>query len=140
MDALSNAWAFVNVWGGTLAGVALIVAGAFAWFRVPVFGKYVGLGLIVGGCWVLAEARGYARARDACKEAALRIELANVRADLNNAEYAAERAGELKIRLDLAERKNQELAHAIELDAVKTPPPAACLLDRRSADRLRAIK
>lgn len=136
MDWTLTLLGWLNVDLGTFVGVALIAAGAFAWFRVPVVGKYAGLGLVVAGAWVLAEARGYSRAQDACHEAAVRAELAAVRADLANANRAAARAVALAQQLTDTERKNQELAYEI----ARQPAPPVCIFDRRAADRLRSIR
>jgi hypothetical protein len=118
------------------AGCALLAGAAYVWFRVPVFGHYGGLALAVIGVAMIARASGYASARADCKDATLRTELAQARADLRNAQNAALQAREIGDRLSQSEAKNMELAHEL----AQRPVIDDCRADDGDVERLRAIR
>jgi hypothetical protein len=120
----------------TLAGIGLLAAAAFAWFRLPVLGKYAGLALACVGVAMIANARGFADARALCNEAAVRAELAQVRADLAHAQAAAKQAREIGDRLAAAEARNMELVNDIQ----NRPTPDGCRLSPDDLRRLLGIR
>lgn len=115
----------------TLAAFACFAGAAAAWFRLPILGHYFGLALACVGVALMANAKGYSDAREACNEAAVRAELQQVRRDLAIALGAADKANVLSEKLNEAERKNDELARKIT---------GACLLDERDAAGLRNLR
>lgn len=127
------AW-LLGIGGPSLMGIAALAGGAFVWFRVPVFGRYAGLGLVALGVGLIAYAQGFSSARGDCQEAALRSELAIARADLDAAMRSARVAQELGEKLNAAESRNQELSDEI------ASMPDACFADEPTAGRLRSIK
>jgi hypothetical protein len=115
----------------TLAAFACFAGAAAAWFRIPFLGHYFGLGLACVGVALMANAKGFSDARGLCNEAAVKAELAQVRADLAHLQAAASRADELSDKLTGAEKENAELARKLS---------SACLLNERDADGLRRIR
>lgn len=120
----------------SVVGMACFAGAAAAWFRVPVFGHYVGLALAMIGVGFLAHANGYSAAREACQEAAVRTELKQVRADLEAAQAAAKQARALGERLAASEARNLEIVHELQ----SRPVPDVCRLDSRDVDRLLGIR
>lgn len=115
----------------TFAAFACFAGAIAAWFRVPVFGHYVGLALACVGVALVANAKGFSDAREMCNEAAVRAELAQAKRDLTIMSDAADRASELAKKLTDAERKNDEIARKLT---------GSCVLDERDADGLRRIR
>lgn len=115
----------------TLAAFACFAGAAAAWFRLPILGHYFGLALACVGVALMANAKGYSDARDACNEAAVRAELAQVRADLANLQNAAQRENILSDKLTAAEKRNEDLARKLT---------GSCLLDDAQSRRLRDIR
>jgi hypothetical protein len=115
----------------TLAAFACFAGAAAAWFRVPVLGHYFGLALACVGVALIANAKGFSDARDACKEAAVRAELAQARRDIAIMAEAADKASELSSRLNETEQRNADLARKLT---------GSCLLNDDDARRLRDIR
>jgi hypothetical protein len=120
----------------SIVGLACFAGAVAAWFRVPVLGHYIGLALALIGVGFVAHANGYSAAREACKEASVRAELAQAQADLSAAKAAAAQARDLGDRLNVSEARNLELAHAL----ASRPIPDGCALSPADADGLRAIR
>ena len=120
----------------SIVGAACFAGAVAAWLKVPVFGHYLGLALALIGVGFVAHANGYSAARAACKESAVRAELAQVRADLNAAKAAAAQARELGDRLNQSEARNMELVNAL----ASRPVPDGCALSPDDADSLRNIR
>jgi hypothetical protein len=121
----------------SLVGFACLAGAVYAWFQIPVFGHWIGLGAAVLGVGLLAHASGYSSARADCQDASLRTELAQVRADLEkekNARAADRKLGEL---LNQAEARNMELAHEL---ATRPEPDACRNATDGDAQRLRDIR
>jgi hypothetical protein len=118
-----NAWNVVTGMWLPFAGAALCIAGAVvAWFKLPVFGHYIGAGLIAVSAFLLGDVRGYVSARSDCSEAQLRARILVLESDLSNIKSAA----------DDERRKNQEL-DAIVLEHQKELANYAEELRRRPA-------
>jgi hypothetical protein len=66
---------FGHIFTGWTIGALLIAAGAAAWFRVPVIGKYIGLAGVAFGCSLIWGAVQYDAASGNCKEAIVRAQL-----------------------------------------------------------------
>lgn len=118
----------------SIIGIACFAGAVAAWFRLPVFGHYVGLALAMIGVGLLAHANGYSAAREACQEAAVRAELKQARADLDAAQAAAKQARTLGDRLAALEARNMEIVH--ELQSV----PDGCRLSGDDVKRLLGIR
>lgn len=118
----------------TLTGIGLLIAAAFAWFKLPAIGKYFGLGLACLGVAMIANAKGFSDARALCKEASIRAELASVRRDLDAAHEANARAAGQAIQLAQAERTNKEMADEI------ASLPDSCIADGEHVRRLLGIR
>jgi hypothetical protein len=99
--------------------------------RTPVCVALVGVGI-----WLIAHASGFDAARDACKEASIRAELAQVRADLAHAQEAASQARILGDRLAAAEARNMEIVNEL----ASRPIPDACRLGGDDIKRLLNIR
>jgi hypothetical protein len=135
--SLISAWGWLSGVGlPTIAGAAALAGAAYAWFRVPVIGQYMGLALCALGVGLLAYAGGYADARAACNDASLRTELAQARADLQAASNAEAQARELGARLNATEARNHELAHEL----ANRPTSDACRAGDDDVGRLRNIR
>jgi hypothetical protein len=66
---------FAHIFTGWTIGALLIAGGAAAWFRVPVFGHYVGLAGVAAGAALIWGAVQYDAAAGNCKEAIVRAQL-----------------------------------------------------------------
>jgi len=119
----------------TLLAVACFGGGAYAWFQVPVIGRYAGLVLVAIGTALAANASGYASGRAECQEAAVRAELAGARADIANLQAAAQKADELSDKLTEAERRNAEIVNELSQNRDNS-----CMLDDATAGRLLRLK
>jgi hypothetical protein len=131
MGALS--W-IMGVGVPTLAGAGLLVGAAFAWFRLPDIGHYLGLALACVGVAMLANARGFSDARALCNDAALRAEIASLRRDIDTAHEAQAFAVSQSRNLAAAEQSNRELADEI------AAMPDDCLADADHVRRLLRVK
>lgn len=120
----------------SIVGMACFAGAAAAWFRVPVFGHYLGLALAMVGVGFLSYANGVSNTRAECQEAAVRAELAQVRADLAVAQSAAKQAREMGDRLSAAEARNMEIVHELQ----NRPVPDACRLSADDLKRLLGVR
>lgn len=118
----------------TLAAFACFAGAAAAWFRIPVLGHYFGLALACVGVALMANAKGFSDARAMCNEAAVRAELAQVRADLAKTQRAEADALAKAGALSEAQRKNEELADAI------SRIPDVCIADDGHIKRLLGVR
>lgn len=118
----------------SLVGFGLLGLAGWAWFQIPVLGKYLGLAGACVGVALLVSAVSFNEARKMCNELAVQAELAAVRRDLDTAHEASARAAGQSVKLAEAERRNKELAHEIS----KTPD--TCVANSSHIKRLRSIK
>lgn len=137
MTSILSTWGWLSGVGlPTIAGAAALASAAYAWFRVPVIGQYLGLSLCALGVGLISYGQGYANARAACHDASLRTELAQARADLKAAQSAAAQAREMGDRLNATEARNHELAHEL----ANRPTTDACRAGDDDIERLRNIR
>jgi hypothetical protein len=120
----------------SLVGFACFAGAIAAWFRVPVLGHYIGLGLAMIGVGFLAHASGYSAAREACQEAAVRSELAQAKQDLAISQEAAKQAQQLGERLAASEARNMEIVNEL----ANRPVPDSCRLSGDDIKRLLGIR
>lgn len=120
----------------SIVGVSCFAGAVAAWFRLPVFGHYVGLALAMIGVGFVAHASGYSSARQDCKEAAVRAELSQTKADLAHAQTAAKQARTLGDRLAAAEARNMEIVNELQ----NRPVPDACRLSGDDVGRLLGVR
>lgn len=120
----------------TLAAFACFAGAAAAWFRIPVLGHYFGLALACVGVALIANAKGYSDAREACNEAAVRAELAQAKRDLAIAQEVANQARELGDRLAAQQARNLEIVNELQT----RPVTDACRLSGDDVRRLLGVR
>jgi len=97
---------FAHIFAGWTIGALLIAGGAAAWFRVPVFGHYLGLAGVAAGAALIWGAVEYDAAAGNCKEAIVRAQLTASQARVTELERQID-AG--KATLDAAAQRSAQL-------------------------------
>jgi len=108
-----------HIFTGWTIGALLIAGGAAAWFRVPVFGHYIGAAGIAAGAALIWGAVQYDAAAGNCKEAIVRAQLASSQARVTELERqiddgkkiladAADRVAKLAVETNAANKKAQD--------------------------------
>ena len=118
----------------SLIGFGLLGLAGWAWFQIPIIGKYLGLAGACVGVALLVSAVSFNEARNLCNELAVRAELASVRRDLDTAHEVAAKAAGQSVELAEAERINKELADEI------SRTPDTCIANSNHIKRLRSVK
>jgi len=114
---------FTHIFTGRTIGALLITAGAAAWFRVPVFGHYLGLAGVTTGAAPIWGAVQYDAAAGNCKEAIVRAQLTSSQARVVELERKID-AG--KTIMDAA--REREEATRTEADKVAAAAERMCHL------------
>jgi hypothetical protein len=135
---------FGHIFTGWTIGAVLIAGGAAAWFRVPVFGKYLGLAAVAVGCSLIWGAVQYDAAAGNCKEAIVRAQLTASQARVTELERqidaSAKISSDAKARADKAEvdvKKAKEDADEYERTHPDIPGKAGdCTTDNALRKRL----
>jgi hypothetical protein len=107
---------FTHIFTGWTLGALLIAGGAAAWFRVPVFGHYLGCAGVATGAALIWGAVQYDAASGNCKEAIVRAQLSSSQARVAELERqidagnrtladAAERAAKLQTETEAANKR-----------------------------------
>lgn len=131
----------------SLAAAACFAGAAFAWFRLPIAGHYVGAALLVVGVTLVARASGYAEARADCQSAQLRQSVESLEKNLEAVQGMMSEAAAIQAR----ERKSVEearasfddqkaIAHEILEELRKAPTPVACRHTPDERRRLQSIR
>jgi hypothetical protein len=135
---------FAHLFTGWTIGALLVAAGAAAWFRVPVFGHYIGLAAVATGAALIWGAVQYDAAADNCKEAIVRAQLKTSEAKIKELERqidagtktlaaAAERTAQLETETEAANKKADDYEDKLS----KAAQNGACALDDDLWNRLR---
>jgi len=135
---------FTHIFTGWTIGALLIAGGAAAWFRVPVFGHYLGLAGVATGAALIWGAVQYDAAAGNCKEAIVRAQLTSSQARVTELERQVDASNKIstdaKERADKAEadvRKAKEDADEYERTHPDVPGKAGdCTTDRDLLKRL----
>jgi hypothetical protein len=135
---------FGHIFTGWTIGALLIAAGAAAWFRIPIFGKYIGLAGVAVGCSLIWGAVQYYAASGNCKEAIVRAQLISSQARVTELERqvdaSAKISSDAKARADKAEvdvKKAKEDADEYERTHPDIPGKAGdCTTDNALRKRL----
>jgi hypothetical protein len=135
---------FTHIFTGWTIGAVLIAGGAASWFRVPVFGHYLGLACVAAGAALIWGAVQYDAAASNCKEAIVRAQLTSSQARVTELERqidagnktladAADRVARLATETDAANKR----ADDYETQLSKAGKNGDCALDDDLWKRLR---
>lgn len=77
MELLYSGWDFAKGFVGPMTGAGLaFAAAAYAWLRIPFFGREVAAALVLAGGYLLGYANAYSQAREDARSVALRAQAA----------------------------------------------------------------
>lgn len=129
------------------AAAALCIAGSVvAWFRLPIFGKYIGAGLLAMAAGLIAYDMGFRARGELDQSAALRAEIAARDAVIVEKDRQAQAAHEIakaaSDRASASEALSANLQSEIDAYAdelAKRPADSRCALDERDVRGLQSI-
>ncbi|MDF2114780.1 hypothetical protein PY365_04290 [Roseiarcaceae bacterium H3SJ34-1] len=135
---------FTHIFTRWTIGALLIAGGAAAWFRVPVFGHYLGLAGVAAGAALIWGAVQYGAAAGNCKEAIFRAQLTTSQARVTELERqidagkrtltdAAERTAQLESATEAANKRADDYEDQLN----KAGQNGNCALDDDLWKRLR---